>query len=219
MNYYTVPEALALLRIDQSSFFRYLKAEGITLQQDPHDKRRRLISASQLQHLATAKHITLHMPTKEQETATPAMLAHLERLEQELDALKRLGDLSMILASLDRIEDRLSRMEEQLQPRTRQLQSIPALPEHDGVTHPIIPTELPADSIPHYAFAKQVQLNERRVRDHITHGIGGDKLEAIIRHKPGRPREHEYWFSPDMQLQAKVYWRRHGIPFTENDQN
>jgi hypothetical protein len=46
-----------LLQVDQSTLFRWVKAAGMTLQQDPHDKRRSLLTEAQMKQLADARHI------------------------------------------------------------------------------------------------------------------------------------------------------------------
>jgi hypothetical protein len=131
MKTYTVPEAITLLQIDQSTLFRWLKAAGMKLQQDPHDKRRSLLTEAQLKQLAYARHIALQKPGRQQQATTAREMhgiaeitAHLERLEKELDALKRLGDLSMVLSALDRMETRIGQMEAQVQEIAAQLQGI-----------------------------------------------------------------------------------------------
>jgi archaellum component FlaC len=238
MKTYTIPEAITLLRIDQSTLFRWVKAAGMQLQQDPHDKRRSLLTEAQLKHLASARHIAFQLHGKgwqasaatemhviQDETTTQMhgvgeITAHLERLETELDALKRLGDLSMVLSALDRLETRIGQIEAQVQEIAAHLQGIsnalgstrksvqeqqpvsrrtPAKIEYKAVsgTKRIYVTseeEVPEDAMPLHEFAAQQGIeNTKAFWDRV------DKIGCYATPHPARPRELVRFVTPVQQ--------------------
>jgi hypothetical protein len=69
-------------------------------------------------------------------------------------------------------------------------------------------------------FARMHGVNPTTFRDHITIGIGRgreqkDKVVCCERPKQGRPNEVERYLTPEQQMAALDYWRRHRVKFTE----
>lgn len=70
--------------------------------------------------------------------------------------------------------------------------------------------EPPAEgAIEYWQFAAQHGVNRVTFRDQITEGSkrSGERVEAM---RDG----NKYWLSPEQQLAAIEYWKRHNVPFT-----
>ncbi len=98
MKTYTMQEACNALAIDTATLFRWMRRAGMKVETDEQDKRRRVLSHSQLAQLAKLHHRSLAQQTAKTESIDETRLA---QLEQRIDALERaMQETRQVLARL-----------------------------------------------------------------------------------------------------------------------
>jgi hypothetical protein len=78
---------------------------------------------------------------------------------------------------------------------------------------------LPEGAILASYFAREHGVNERTFADHCKKGYGPSKELAPVsqRPKPGREYQTEFYVLPEQMPSVLDYWRRHGVKFTEGN--
>lgn len=98
MKTYTMQEACNALAIDSATLFRWMKRAGMEVSTDEQDKRRRVLTHSQLATLATLHHrVLLTQNTVKAESSDK----RIAQLEQRLTALE--GHVQAIQSTLERL--------------------------------------------------------------------------------------------------------------------
>lgn len=78
--------------------------------------------------------------------------------------------------------------------------------------------ELPEGCILARHFAEMYSVAPMTFRDHYMKGLGPkrqekEKVAVSSRPKPGREKEIEYYLTPDQQVAALAFWKRHGVQY------
>lgn len=143
----------------------------------------------------------------EQGPASEDITKRLERVEHWISDLQRWhSELESRIEALEQGVSSRAGIDGQASPRPLQRTRTPKAAE------PPLP-----GAIEYWQFAAQHGVNRITFRDQIVIGSkrSGERVEAM--------REgNKYWLSPEQQLAAIEYWKRHGVPFTlplEQDQD
>lgn len=147
----------------------------------------------------------------------------MANLERRVDAIEVDDDLAIRISD---VEQRLAEMEQERKAHKEEVSGSPVpLAEVSPIITPrkpqavsrvsqdqteAWPVDIPPDSVLDRHFAMLYNIKPRTFRDHIKVGIGGEKIDAIRRQKPGRPHEEEYWLTVEQQVAAEDFLRRHG---------
>lgn len=84
-----------------------------------------------------------------------------------------------------------------------------------AVTSESVSADVPDGSMLFADFAEKHGVPRATFSHHVKKGIAGDRVETMKRPKPGRPEHTEYWLTPDQQVEALVYWDRHGVKYQQ----
>jgi hypothetical protein len=158
-------------------------------------------------------------------------VSEVERLKQEqaerpIPARRRQNETALEQRLVD-LELRVRTLEDMASRDKIPIESSVLLPSYNLPTQKIqpqksptianraMPDEIPEGSLLMAEFAAQHGVNRATMWRHCTSGIQGDRIETIERPKPGgRTGDVERWLSPELQEEARAFWRRHSVRFT-----
>lgn len=199
-NTLTLQEVCIALSIEQSTLYRWMIRAKMQPKQDTVDKRKKVLTLSQVQELARMHGCVLpgtYAPISE----PSAMQIHDERIAN--------------------LEQRISELEKLVQQQQQQQLHKPIIPAQPVTTlrpprapyEAEVPTDVPDGSVLYSVFGRRHNVKDSTFRDHLSkHGV-----PHIKRPKPGRPHEQERWLTPADQAAAISFWQRNGTPYEKCD--
>ncbi len=169
---------------------------------------------------------------------TPREMARqLEEVKEQLEevrlhadpgaAVVDFGDINRMENRIGALEERITRLEAALYAGATSVRPVSSPVTNYQDKRPRVREseeyQLPPGAVLLRDFVKSYGVPYPTARDHALKGIGRgevkDFLEVTARPKPGRENETERYLTPEQQAAALAYWKRHGVPYQEPEED